>query len=178
MCIRDSAKVDLYVQVIGGGRIKVDLGDNPDIYLARVNWSKDGKTLYVQRQARDQRRVDLLAVDPATGKGKVILSETSPHWVDLTDDFKPLANGDFLWTSEKSGFRHIYLHRADGQLVRQVTSGDWPVEQIDGLDEATSTVIFGAVRDTPLEERIYSVSYAEPGQPRACLLYTSDAADE
>jgi dipeptidyl-peptidase-4 len=97
----------------------------------------------------------------------VILSETSPHWVDLTDDFKPLANGDFLWTSEKSGFRHIYLHKADGELVRQVTSGDWPVEQIDGVDEATSTVIFGAVKDTPLEERIYSVSYAKPGQPKA-----------
>jgi dipeptidyl-peptidase-4 len=164
---RPNAKVDLYVQALGGGRIKVDLGDNADIYLARVNWSKDGRTLYVQRESRDQRRLDLLSVDPATGKGKVILSETSPHWVDLTDDFKPLANGDFLWSSEKSGHRHLYLHKADGKLVRQVTSGDWPVEQIEGVDEATATVIFSAHRDTPVERRIYSVSYAKPGAPKA-----------
>ena len=78
---RPNARVELYVQPLTGSRIKVDLGDNPDIYLARVNWSKDGKTLYAQRQTRDQRRLDLLAIDPATGKGRVILTETSPHWV-------------------------------------------------------------------------------------------------
>jgi dipeptidyl-peptidase-4 len=162
---RPNARVDLYVQVIDGGRVKVDLGDNPDIYLARVDWSKDGRTLYVQRESRDQRRLDLLAVDPTTGKGKVILSETSPHWVELTDDFKPLANGDFLWSSERSGYRHLYLHNAGGKLIRQVTSGDWPVEQIEGVDEASSTVIFAAHKDTPLERRIYSTSYARPGPP-------------
>ena len=164
---RPNAKVDLYVQALGGARTKVDLGDNPDIYLARVNWSKDGKTLYVQRESRDQRRLDLLAVDPVTGKGKVVLSETSPHWVELTDDFKPLSNGDFLWSSEKSGYRHLYLHKADGSLVRQVTSGAWPVEGVEGVDEATSTVIFAAHKDAAVERRIYSVSYAKPGTPKA-----------
>jgi dipeptidyl-peptidase-4 len=51
----------------------VDLGADPDIYLARVDWSKDGRTLYVQRQTRDQKKLDLLRVDPATGKASVIL---------------------------------------------------------------------------------------------------------
>jgi len=163
---RPNARVDLYVQPLAGPRVKVDLGDNPDIYLARVEWSKDGRTLYVQRQTRDQRRLDLLAVDPATGKGKVILSETDPHWVDLSDDFKPLADGSFLWSSERSGFRHLYLYAADGGLIRQVTSGDWPVEEVEGVDEATSTVIFAAHKDTPIERRVYSVSYAHPGEPK------------
>ncbi|WP_293676812.1 S9 family peptidase [uncultured Phenylobacterium sp.] len=164
---RPNARVDLYVQVLAGGRVKVDLGDDPDIYLSRVNWAKDGRTLYVQRQSRDQRRLDLLAIDPATGEGKVILSETSPHWVELTDDFRPLASGDFLWSSEASGYRHLYLHGRDGRRIRQVTSGDWPVEQIEGVDEAAATVIFAAHKDTPLERRIYSVSYAKPGPPKA-----------
>jgi len=150
-----------------GPRVKVDLGDNADIYLARVGWAKDGKTLYVQRQSRDQRRLDLLAIDPATGKGQVILTETSPHWVDLTDDFKPLKDGTFLWSSETSGNRHLYLHGRDGKLIRQVTSGDWPVAEIEGLDEAKQTVIFSANRDNPGERRIYSVSYVKPGEPKA-----------
>lgn len=164
---RPNAVVDLYVQPLGGARIKVDLGGNPDIYLARVNWSKDGKTLYVQRQTRDQRRLDLLAIDPATGKGRVILTETDPHWLDLTDDFRPLTDGSFLWTSERSGHVHIYHYGADGQLIRQVTRGDWPVAQIEGVDEANSTVIFSASKDTPIETRVYAVSYARPAEPKA-----------
>jgi dipeptidyl-peptidase-4 len=165
---RPNARVDLYVQPLAGGpRIKVDLGADPDIYLARVAWSKDGRTLYVQRQSRDQRRLDLLAVDPHSGQAKVVLSETDPHWVDLTDDFKPLADGAFLWTSERSGYRHIYLYGADGRLIRQVTSGDWPVEAIEGVDEARGLVVFTAHKDTPIERRAYAVSYAHPEAPRA-----------
>jgi dipeptidyl-peptidase-4 len=163
---RPNAKVDLYVQPLDGQRIKVDLGADADIYLARVNWSNDGKTLYVQRQSRDQRRLDLLAVDPATGQGKVILTETSPHWVDLTDDFKPLKDGTFLWSSERSGYRHLYLYAADSKLIRQVTQGDWPVEGVEGVDEATHSVIFAAHKDSPGERRIYTVSYAKPAAPR------------
>ncbi|ACG79036.1 dipeptidyl peptidase IV [Phenylobacterium zucineum HLK1] len=165
---RPNAVVTLYVQdVATGARTKVDLGDDPDIYLARVDWSKDGRTLYVQRQSRDQRRLDLIAVDPATGKGRVILSETSPHWVDITDDFKPLSDGTFLWSSEKSGFRHLYLHRADGRLIRQVTKGAWPVAELRGVDEARGVAIFTANRDLPIERRLYEVSYRAPAEPRA-----------
>jgi len=165
---RPNAKVDLYVQPLDGGpRVKVDLGTDADIYLARVAWAKDGKTLYVQRQSRDQRRLDLLAVDPATGQGKVILTETSPHWVDLSDDFKPLKDGTFLWSSERSGYLHLYLYAADGKPIRQVTQGDWPVGKIEGVDEAAKTVVFSAHKDSPGERRIYSTSYARAGQPRA-----------
>ncbi|TAJ69935.1 MAG: S9 family peptidase [Phenylobacterium sp.] len=165
---RPNAKVDLFVQPLdGGARVKVDLGANADIYLARVAWAKDGRTLYVQRESRDQRRLDLLAVDPKTGQGKVILTETSPHWVDLSDDFKPLKDGTFLWSSERSGWRHLYLYAADGKPIRQVTQGDWPVEKIEGVDEVAKSVIFAAHKDRPGERRIYSVSYARPAEPKA-----------
>ncbi len=165
---RPNARVDLYLMdAPGGGRVKVDLGPTRDIYLARVAWAKDGKSLYVQRQSRDQKRLDLLLVDPVTGLSRVILSQTSPHWVELTKDFRPLANGGFLWTDEASGHRHICLYASDGKLVRQVTSGDWPVDEIAGLDEQAEMVFLGASMDTPIERRIYSVSYGAPQAPKA-----------
>jgi dipeptidyl-peptidase 4 len=165
---RPNAVVDLYVaDVATGARTKVDLGAEKDIYLARVNWAKDGKTLYVQRERRDQRRLDLLVVDPATGASKVILTEESPHWVELTDDFKPLKDGTFLWSSERSGNRHLYLYEADGKLIRQVTSGEWPVDALDGVDEARGVAIFGASKDAPVERRIYEVSYKASAEPKA-----------
>ncbi len=165
---RPNAKVDLYIaDVATGARTKVDLGAETDIYLARVNWAKDGKTLYVQRQSRDQRTLDILAVDPATGAARVILTETSPHWVDITDDFKPLKDGTFLWSSERSGNRHLHLYKADGTLVRQVTQGAWPVDMLEGVDEARGVAIFGASKDSPIERRIYEVSYKAPAEPKA-----------
>jgi dipeptidyl-peptidase 4 len=165
---RPNAKVDLYVApVAGGDKVKVDLGSNPDVYLTTVDWSKDGKTLYAQRMSRDQRTLDILAVNPATGASKVILTEKSAHWVEITHDFTPLKDGGFLWTSETSGYRHIYLYDASGKLVRQVTSGDWPVASIAGVDETKKTVMFTASKDTPVERRVYSASYAAAKAPLA-----------
>lgn len=164
---RPNANVDLYVSTVAtGSRVKVDLGDNPDIYLARVDWSADGRTLYVQRLSRDQRRLDLLSVDPATGKSRLVLSQTSPHWVELTRDFKPLEGGGFLWSSEESGNRHIYRYTADGRQIKQLTSGDWPVGSVVGVDEPRNLVFFLASKDTPIEQQLYSVSYAKAESPR------------
>jgi dipeptidyl-peptidase-4 len=165
---RPNAVVDLYVaDLVTGNRVKVDLGANPDIYLARADWAKDGKTLYVQRLTRDQKRLDLLAVDPATGVAKVILTETSPHWVPLSEDLKPLKGGGFLWSSERSGNKHLYLYAGDGKLVRQLTHGDWPVGDLEGIDEARQVAIFAAGKDTPTERRLYEVSWEKPDEPKA-----------
>jgi dipeptidyl-peptidase 4 len=155
------------MDVASGGKVKVDLGPVLDIYLARVAWARDGKALYVQRLSRDQRTLDLLLVDPATGASRVILKQTSPHWVELSDDLKPLKDGDFLWSDEKSGNRHIYLFTHGGKLIRQVTSGDWPVDAIAGVDEKAGLVFFGASKDAPIERQIYSVSYKAPKAPHA-----------
>jgi dipeptidyl-peptidase-4 len=165
---RPNAVVELYVaDVATGNRVKVDLGADADVYLARVNWAKDGKTVYVQRLTRDQKRLDVLAVDPATGASHVILTETSPHWVDLSDDMTPLKDGTFLWSSERDGEKHLYLYAGDGRLIRQLTHGDWPVADLAGIDEARHEAIFTASKDTPIERRLYEVSWLKPAEPKA-----------
>lgn len=164
---RPNARVSLYVaDVASGKRVRVDMGPNPDVYLANANWAKDGATLYVQRLTRDQKRLDLLAVNPKTGTSRVILTEASPHWVNQNDDnFHALKDGTFLWASERSGYRHLYLYAGDGKLIRQVTTGDWPVEQLQTADEARRVAIFEGSMDTPIERRLYEVSYAAPATP-------------
>ncbi|PVM87089.1 S9 family peptidase [Caulobacter radicis] len=168
---RPNAIVDLFVKDLASGKVvQIDLGADKDIYLARVAWSKDGKTLYVQRQSRDQKTLDLIAFSPASGQGKTILTETDPHWVELHDDFRPLKDGSFLWSSEKSGNKHLYRYAADGKLLAQVTKGDWPVDKIeavDDVDEKRGLVFFSASIDTPIERRLYSVSYTKPAAPKA-----------
>jgi dipeptidyl-peptidase-4 len=142
---RPNAVVELYVHDRETGqRTKVDLGADADIYLARVDWSVDGRTLYVQRQSRDQKTLDLLSVDPATGASQVILTRTSDAWVPLNHDFRALDDGRFIWSSEETGWKHLYLYERDGTLVRPITYGPWPVKSLNGVNQQTGEVFFTA----------------------------------
>lgn len=149
-----NALVGLAIHRPGGGRpIAVDLGDETDIYLARVAWLNPDQLL-VQRQTRDQKRLDLLLVDAATGASRPLLSEIADTWVNLHDSLKVLADGrSFLWASERSGHRHIYRF-SDGELVA-VTAGPWDVDELLALDEEAGAILFTGFADTPLEKALY-----------------------
>ena len=149
-----NAIVDLYVmKPDGSGRVQVDLGADKDIYLARVNWSPDAQTLYVQRQNRAQTRIDLLKVDPATGRSQLLFSEEQPRFTNLSGNFRALRDGSLLWSSERTGFNHLYRWKA-GKWT-QLTSGDWVVGQVVGLDETKGLMWFTGNRETPLENHVY-----------------------
>jgi dipeptidyl-peptidase-4 len=144
----------------GGGAARwLDLGRNPDIYLARVDWI-DGQHLSFQRQSRDQRTLDLIEADLGTGKQLTLLSEHADKWLTLHNNLRFLKDGDFLWSSERSGFQHLYLYGRDGKAKRQLTSGDWMVENVLALDEAKGLVYFSATKDSPLERHAYAVPLA------------------
>jgi dipeptidyl-peptidase-4 len=123
-------------------------------------------------------------VDPATGASKVVFSETSASWIDLTDDFRPLKDGSLIWGSARSGYTHLYRF-ANGQWT-QLTHGDWTVEMngqsehtgLLGVDEKSHRLFFAANKDTPLESQIYTIDYLNPGAPQRLTEagYWNDAA--
>ncbi len=169
---RPNAVVELFVHDRETGqRTRVDLGANADIYLARVDWSVDGGTLYVQRQSRDQKTLDLLSVDPATGASRVILTRTSEAWVPLNHDFKPLEDGNFIWSSEETGWKHLYLYSRDGQQIRAITRGEYPVKGLTGVNQQTGEVFFTASmrggHELPIEQQMFRASLRETITPVA-----------
>ena len=145
------------VSVSGGDPVWMDLGDDEDIYLARIDWMPDG-SLCVQLQNREQTRLDLIRFDTSTGRGVTLLTESSDVWVNLHTTFRPLADGRFIWASERSGFRHLYLYEGDGNLVRQLTAGDWAVDSLSGVDQQAGVAYFTGTKDGTTECRLYSVS--------------------
>src|SRR3546814_927341 len=157
-----NAVVDLYIMAPhGSGKVKVDLGTNPDIYVARVDWTPDGSALLVQRQSRDQKRIDLLRFNPETGQSKVLFSETSDTWVAVDDDMKPLKDGSLIWSSNRSGFNHLYRWK-DGEWT-SLTQGEWAVAELDGVDEETGHVYFTGNRSEEHTSELQSlmrISYA------------------
>jgi dipeptidyl-peptidase 4 len=142
----------------GSGEVRVDMGENPDIYLARVDWSLDSKTLFVQRQSRDQKTLEMLSVNPETGASKILFTETAKTWINLHDNLRPLKDGSLLWSSERDGFSHLY--RFKGGKWSQLTKGAWMVIGVAGVDEVKGLVYFTANRETPLEKQLYSVPLA------------------
>jgi dipeptidyl-peptidase-4 len=150
----------------------IDLGAQEDIYLARVNWLPDGKTLAIQRESRDQHRLDLLFADIGTGKSRVILTETSSSWIDLNDELSFLKKTpQFIWASARDGYQHLYLYDNDGHLVRQLTAGAWNVDDfraraIKGIDEQQRLIYFMATEKSPIERHLYRTSLDTP-DPRS-----------
>jgi dipeptidyl-peptidase-4 len=156
------------VDVASGAVTWIDLGSEQDIYLARVDWLPDGKTLAIQRQSRDQRTLDLLFADIATGQSRLVLTETSKTWIDLNDELSFLKNSrEFIWASSRDGHQHLYLYDYEGHLVRQLTAGDWSVDAfrkraIVGLDEKHRVIYFTATEKSPTERQLYSISLDTP----------------
>jgi dipeptidyl-peptidase-4 len=147
-----------------GKRVKADLGTDRDIYLARVNWSKDGGTLFVQRESRDQKRLDLIAVDPASGASRLVFTETAKTWINLNDDFRSLTDGSLIWGSERTGFHHLY--RWSNGTWHPITRGNWVMTGLTGLDEASHRLFFTGNKDGVLEQHVYAVDYLAPGEPQ------------
>ncbi len=124
----------------------VDLGGNPDIYLTRVDW-RSPQQLTFQRQSRDQRTLELIEVELASNRQRTLVTETAKTWVPLHNSLRFLKDGRFLWSSERSGFEHLYLASADGKTLTPLTRGDWPVDALLAVDEDRGLVYFSAGRD-------------------------------
>ena len=152
--------VELAIQDISSGdRTWVDLGDDKDIYFARGKWMPNSSTFTYQWQTRDQQTLELRAFDITESKQKVLLTESSDTWVNLHDDLYFLKEqGQFIWASERDGFKHLYLFDNNGKLVKQLTKGDWVVDSVEAIDTANNRLYFSGRKDTPLESHVYSVS--------------------
>jgi dipeptidyl-peptidase-4 len=152
------------IDVQGRAVTWIDLGSDTDIYLSRVNWLPDGRTLAIQRQSRDQRRLDLLFADIDTGESRVVLTETSAAWIELHDELSFLEQSkEFIWASSRDGFRHLYLYDYQGQLRRQLTAGAWTVDDfraraIKGIDEKGRRLYFAATALDPTQRQLYRTS--------------------
>jgi dipeptidyl-peptidase-4 len=139
-----------------GTRQEVSLGRNEEFYIARINYSPNGK-LAAQLLNRHQDVLNFFYVEP-DGMSKIAFTETDMAYVDVTDDLTFLSDGSFLWTSEKDNWRHIYLYDADGKEKRQITKGNWDVTSYYGYDDKSKRVYFQSTEDGSINRSIYSIS--------------------
>lgn len=138
-------KVEVRVYDVAAKKtVTLATGDDPDVYLARVHWRPDGKSVVVERLNRDQTQIDLLLCQAADGSCSIMMSETWPTWVNLGSELTFLSDGRFIWSSEKSGWKQLYLHGQDGKELRQLTHDGVAVTSLDLVDEGRGEIVYTA----------------------------------
>jgi dipeptidyl-peptidase-4 len=155
-----NADVRLGIVPVSGGATKwMDLGELRDRLLARIYWIPDSSGVLVMRLNRVQNELNLLAAQASNGVSRRVLEEKDPYWININDEFRWLPKRQqFLWPSERDGWRHLYLHDRTGKQVAQLTSGEWEVTGVSHLDEASGRVWFQSTEHSPLERHLYSVN--------------------
>jgi dipeptidyl-peptidase-4 len=167
--------VHVFVKSAAGEPVEMHLPALPDAgikdapkgsYLPRVTWLADGRHLGIERLDRRQHSLQLFLADAVTGQSKLILTEKDQYWINLSDDLRFLKDGKrLIWSSERTGFRHLYLYDTEGKQLAQLTHGDWEVTHLDAIDEANGRIYFTATKETPIERHLYQVSLNSTDQP-------------
>jgi dipeptidyl aminopeptidase/acylaminoacyl peptidase len=148
----------------------VDTGLKEDIYLFPLGWSEDGSEVLFLRMTRDAKRLDLMAANPGTGASRTIVTEQQETFVGGLDFiswgwrkcYTTIKVSDrFLWLSERSGWSHIYLYDMKGKLIRPLTRGTFPVQEVVAVDPERGRVLFTAnAEDRLYDTHLYSTDLA------------------
>ncbi|MCA8832437.1 S9 family peptidase [Hymenobacter pini] len=153
--------------VAAGKSAKMNVGTETDQYIPRILWTQTPDLLSIQRLNRLQNKLEILHANAKTGQSSVVLTDTDKAYVDITDDLRYLAGGkEFLFSSEKDGYRHLYLYDMKGKQVRQVTKGNWEITEINGFDEKKGLVYFTSTEGSPLQRHLYRIDLKGKGKTR------------
>jgi len=136
-------------------------------YIPRIYWTSNTGQLAIVRFNRQQTDLSLYFHDAATGKGELIMRETSEQWIDVFDFFAGIMNffyfpensKEFFWLSERDGYAHIYRYDYEGNLINQVTDGNWEVTYVHAVDTDDKTIYYTSTEVSPLQRHLYSVNF-------------------
>ncbi len=143
-----------------GGRIQfADLSsyDEGQFLISGVSWTPDGRSCVVHVQDRIQTWLDILHVSPSNGSPSKLMHDRTEAWITSPGDFMYLNDGSFLMSSERDGFKHLYHYNARGQIIRQVTSGDWECRRVLHIDEEADWLYFTGTTSSHIGNDLYKI---------------------
>lgn len=140
--------------------IFIKTGQPADQYLTSVTWDPSEKFIYIALLNREQNHLQLNKYNAITGDFVYTLfEETNDKYVEPENPLYFLNEnpGEFIWFSERDGFQHLYLYSVSGNMLKQLTTGNWVVTELIGIDAIDKFVYFSGTKDSPIEQQIYSV---------------------
>jgi len=158
-----NSQVDIYVyHLLSGKHVKMIADRDSDMYIPRIKWLPTSDDICITSLNRRQNAVDLLLCNAETGISRSLYSEVNDRFLsEFSDDFVSFIDSgkQAIILSEKSGYMHMYRYNVDGSFVNQVTSGNWEVDEILGIDDYTQRIFYTSTEVSPLERQIYSIRF-------------------
>ncbi len=169
----ENALVTIHVyDLIDGVFTEMDTGEETDQYIPRIKWTTDPSRLAIYRLNRLQNHIEVLLANATTGSSELLWEETNKYFISETSDdmLNFLDDGKhFIVMSERSGWMHFYLYDMKGSLINAVTSGDWEVDRLIGIDQVSKKLYYSSSETSPLQRNIYSVGLDGTGKERLTL---------
>ena len=154
----DNSKVSVHIyNTETKATITADIGTETDIYIPRIQFTNDANTLCIQRLNRLQNKLEYIFTDVSSGKGKVVHTDESKTYVDISDDLTFVGNKGFIISSEADDYNHLYYFDLNGKLINQITKGPWDVMEFKGYDEARNTVYYVSTENGAIHRDVYSI---------------------
>jgi dipeptidyl-peptidase-4 len=138
-------------------------GDPREHYLPHAEWTPDGKSVLLQQFNRLQNTLRVFLADPTTGETRLILTETDPAWIDNDNPIRWIGD-DFLWLSERRGWRHAYRATLSGKLT-PITTGPFDVIEVTKVNDVKNgDLYFYASPENPTQRYLYRASLEGSGE--------------
>lgn len=136
----------------------IDIGNLEDMYIPRVQWTKDPNEVCIFKLNRHQNHLQLYLAS-SSGQTRILLEEKNKYYIDIHDHLTFLKDGKhFIWASEKDGFNHLYLYDMDGSEKCDLTKGDFDVTDFYGVDETNDEIYYQAAEISPMQREIYRIN--------------------
>ncbi len=166
----DNALVTVHIHdLLQRGTVDVDLGTETDQYIPRIKWTRSAEWLALIRMNRLQNKAEVMLANSESGKSRTIMTEERPTYISEISDntWHFLENGkEFLWQSERDGWNHIYRFDMSGNLVNQVTKGEWEVTEIAAIDNTFGSLYYMSTASSPVDRHLYRVSFDGSGMKK------------
>ncbi|HMP78230.1 MAG TPA: DPP IV N-terminal domain-containing protein [Pirellulaceae bacterium] len=134
----------------------VELPEDPEGQLmSHVSWGPHSGRLFIQTQNREQTYLRLSAVARGGRQAEWLLTDATPAWIESPGKPHELPNGDFIWLSPRDGHAHLYRYSAAGEVIEQLTAGNWQVLGLYGIDPHGEWVYYRANRFDPLGAQVF-----------------------
>ena len=183
---QDNSEVRIGVVDVASGETRwMDVGLAAEHYVPRIYWTSDPNTLAVVTLNRPQNDLQLHFFDVRSGERRLVMEEQSEAWIDVFDFFANVQHyfyfpedlQEFFWISDRDGYNHLYRYSYDGELLNQVTEGEWVVTTVEGIDSETGTIYYMGTEESPLQRHLYRIDFDGRNKRRLTEVAGNHAVD-
>ena len=159
-----NATIDLFVLELESGIKEPIIFNEKPYYVPRIKFDGGENTLIIQTINRHQNDLRVFSYDVEKKTFRLLIKEKDKAYVSIHDDLKFIDDNNFLWTSERDGYKHIYHYDKNGNLINQVTKGNWEVTKMYAYNSDLKEIYYQSVEGSSIERGIFAIKINGKGK--------------